>query len=52
LEIDNHALNSEESGRALGKLRAGQTVTLKFRRGDEIHTVSLTPRSNQPTQRF
>jgi S1-C subfamily serine protease len=52
LEIDSHALNSEESGRALGKLRAGQTVTLKFRRGDEVRTVSLTPRGNPPTQRF
>jgi putative serine protease PepD len=52
LEIDNHALNSEDSGRTLGKLHAGQTVTLKFRRGDEIQAVSLTPRGNPPTQRF
>jgi membrane-associated protease RseP (regulator of RpoE activity) len=52
LEIAGHALNSEESGRAIGSLRPGAPVTLKLRRGREEKTVKIMPAAVEPTQRF
>lgn len=37
---------------ALGKLRPGEPVEVRFRRGRESRTVEITPEAAAPTQRF
>jgi len=48
VEIDGHALNKEEAGREIGKLRPGHAVQVRFLRGREDKTVSITPRGEMP----
>lgn len=52
LEIDGHPLNVQDSGRPLGKLRPGEPVELRFRRGDDSRTVAITPEAAPRNQRF
>jgi membrane-associated protease RseP (regulator of RpoE activity) len=52
LELDGHPLDSAESGRAIGKLRPNESVTLKIRRGHEEKSVTITPRATTPARRF
>ncbi len=52
LAIGGHAMTSENGGRALGKLRPGEPVEVRFRRGRESRTVEITPEAAAPTQRF
>jgi len=52
LEIDGCPLDSTESCQAIGKLRAGEAVSLKLRRGHEERAVTITPRANEPARRF
>jgi S1-C subfamily serine protease len=52
LQVDGGALSNAEDGRALGKLRPGEPVELRFRRGREVRTVFITPEAAAPTQRF
>jgi membrane-associated protease RseP (regulator of RpoE activity) len=48
VEIDGHVLNNEEAGREIGKLRPGHAVQVRFLRGREDKTVSITPRGEMP----
>jgi predicted metalloprotease with PDZ domain len=48
VEIDGHLLNNEEAGREIGKLRPGHAVQVRFLRGREDKTITLTPRSGVP----
>jgi len=52
LEVDGLDFTDRETGGAIARLRPGQKVTLKLRRGGEIRTVDITPRAVEPTQRF
>jgi S1-C subfamily serine protease len=52
LEIDGLSLSGAASGRALGKLRPGEPVELRFRRGRETRTISITPEAAPRSQRF
>ncbi len=52
LEIDGLTLGGIEDGRALGKLRPDETVELRFQRGRETRTVSITPEAAPRNQRF
>jgi predicted metalloprotease with PDZ domain len=52
LAIDGHSLSGAASGRALGKLPPGEPVELRFRRGRETRTVSITPEAAPRNQRF
>jgi S1-C subfamily serine protease len=52
LEIDGLSLSGAASGRALGKLRPGEPVELRFRRGRETRTVPITPEAAPRNQRF
>lgn len=49
VEIDGHLLNNEEAGREIGKLRPGRAVQVRFLRGRDDKTVSITPRGEMPT---
>lgn len=44
ISIDGHPIPSDEGGRRLGALEAGERVTLEVRRGDRILEVSIAPR--------
>lgn len=48
VEIDGNLLNNEEAGREIGKLRPGHAVRVRFLRGREDRTVSITPRGEMP----
>jgi membrane-associated protease RseP (regulator of RpoE activity) len=48
VEIDGHLLNNEEAGREIGKLRPGHAVLVRFQRGREDKTISITPRGEMP----
>lgn len=44
ISIDGHPIPSDEGGRRLGALEAGERVTFEVRRGDRILEVSIVPR--------
>jgi membrane-associated protease RseP (regulator of RpoE activity) len=48
VEIDGHLLNDGKAGREIGKLRPGHAVQVRFQRGREEKTVSITPRGEMP----
>ena len=46
LLLDGHSFVGEEGGRALGRLRPGQALTLQYLRGGEtLTTTTITPRA-------
>lgn len=50
LLLDGHSFVGEEGGRALGRLRPGQSLTLQYLKGGEtLTTTTITPRA--PTAR-
>ncbi len=42
VEIDGEDITSDEGGRRFGAIKAGDTVTFKYRRGDRTEEVTLT----------
>ena len=50
LLLDGHSFVGEEGGRAIGRLRPGQPLTLQYLEGGEtLTTTTITPRA--PTAR-
>jgi S1-C subfamily serine protease len=50
ISIDGYPIPSDEGGRRLGALEAGERVTLEVRRGDRILEVSIAPREASGTR--
>lgn len=45
LAVNGHPITSSESGRLLGSLEPGDSVTLEVRRGDRVLEIALSPRA-------